>query len=515
MDVLTPGKEEENQETHIKTGSLGEEAQGYLTLVLDLVKNSGIYAISSLASPLIALVLAPFLTHALSKADYGALVVLNTAITLITGITQLGMISAVFRAYNYDYESPQDRLKVLSTTVVLLLGTSIPVTLAFILAAPWLANLILGSASYSASIKVAALVVLIQNLSVPGLAWLRAEKRATFFTILSIANLLVALAANILLVGAFHLGIAGSLLATGAGYACIVLCTLPLILLRAGLSSRADILHNLVSFGIPLVFNTISFWVLQLSDRYLLSRLGSLEQTASYGVAYNLGSALNVVILAPFVLAWPTTMFAIAKKPDAPQVFQLVFRWFSLMLLLAGFILSLIAVAVLNLLFPPSYYAAAPIIPIIAMSIVFYGVYTIFTVGTGVQRKTWYIALVMTLAALVNVGINLVLIPLYGSLGAALSTLIAYILLTLVMYVVNQRIYPLPFQTGIFAVALLIGVAFYTGSSFLAQRQTVYATCALYIAAVLLYAGCLLLLELFAVKRGATPESHKVGTASK
>ena len=478
----------------IKAGTQISGARDYASLIRDLVKSSGIYAIALLASPLVSLVLAPFLTHSLSRSDFGALVVLNTAIALVTGITQLGLISAVFRAYNYDYESRRDRLGVLSTTVVLLSLTSLPITLLVAMTAPWLASLLLANSSFGTPIKIAALVVLMQNLSLPGFAWLRAEKRAMFFSMLTILNLLVTLGGNVILVGAAHMGINGALLATGAGYAVVVICTLPLILLRAGLASRLNIAQNLLSFGTPLVINGVSFWVLQLSDRYLLSRLGSLTQTASYGVAYSLGGILNIVILSPFLLAWPTAMFAIAKRKDAPQVFRLVFRWFSMVLLLAAFALALIAVAVLDLLFPPSYHSVAPLIPIISVSMIFYGVYYIFTIGVGVRRKTWLVSLAMTLAALINVGCNLVLIPLYGSMGAALSTLIAYVFLALIMYVVNQRIYPIPFEIHIFAMALLVGIAFYAGSSFLAQHQTIYGVCAIYVGSTVLYGGCLVLL---------------------
>src|ERR1700724_2822531 len=62
------------------------------------VKNSGFYAISSLAVPLVSLVLAPFLTHYLSPADYGMLTILNTFISLAGIVTQLGLGSAFFRA---------------------------------------------------------------------------------------------------------------------------------------------------------------------------------------------------------------------------------------------------------------------------------------------------------------------------------------------------------------------------------------------------------------------------------
>ena len=94
--------------------------ESYLGLLRNLAKSSGIYAISALASPLVSLVLAPFLTHSLSITDYGALIVLNTVIILATTITQLGLNSAILRAYMYDYETRRDRMGVLSTAVVLL-----------------------------------------------------------------------------------------------------------------------------------------------------------------------------------------------------------------------------------------------------------------------------------------------------------------------------------------------------------------------------------------------------------
>lgn len=107
----------------------------------------------------------------------------------------------------------------------------------------------------------------------------------------------------------------------------------------------------------------------------------------------------------------------------------------------------------------------------------------------------------MTLAALVNVGCNIVLIPLYGSMGAALSTLIANMLLALIMYIVNQRIYPVPFEIDRFAIALLIGIAVYVGSSSLAQHQTIFVTCAIYISSTILYGACLLLLGKLPVRK--------------
>ena len=465
--------------------------EGYALQFRGLIKSSGIYALASLASPLVSLALAPFLTRHLSHTDYGALAVLNTAIALLAGITQLGLGSAFFRSYNYDYESQEDRKAVLSMVVILLLLFSLPAALIMIFAASALSSLLFNTPSLSSAVRLAGVLILAQNLTVPGFAWLRAESRAAFFSSLSIANLLVSLAANLMLVGALHMGIVGALIATGAGYSIVVFSTLPIILLRAGIRLRFDIARGLLSFGLPNVSTFVSVWILQLSDRLLLGRLGSLSQVAGYSVAYSLGGIVSVVVLSPFTLAWPSVMYSIAKRKNAAQTFQLVFRWYGIVLLIATFGLSLVSTFVLDMFFPSGYHAAAPVIPIIGLSTMFYGVYNIFTTGISIRRKTWFAVLFTTTSALTNLMLNLILIPLYGSMGAALSTLLAYMLLVIIAYIINQRIYPIPYEIGFFSCALLMGIMLYTAGNVLAQGQQFYLAAIFLLAILVCYAACL------------------------
>ena len=187
-------------------------------------------------------------------------------------------------------------------------------------------------------------------------------------------------------------------------------------------------------------------------------------------------------------------MFAIAKRKDASQVFRLVFRWLSMLLLFAAFGFSLVATFILDWLFPVAYRSVAYVIPIVAESLVFYGLYFVFMAGANIQRKTWLAAVFTTIAAVVNVALNLVLIPLYGAMGAATATLIAYIVLALAAYIANRWLYPIPFEIGRFTVALLVGVGLYVGSGFLAQTHGTYVAWGLCFGALALYGGCLALL---------------------
>src|SRR5260370_12679128 len=112
-----------------------------------------------------------------------------------------------------------------------------------------------GQSSLSGLVILAMGVILLRNLSIPGFAWLRVESRPLLYSLLSIGNLMITLVANIVLVGKLHLGLTGSLLATGCGYAGVVICTMPIILLRAALRIRTDIARSLLAFCAPLTSN--------------------------------------------------------------------------------------------------------------------------------------------------------------------------------------------------------------------------------------------------------------------
>ncbi|GCF10416.1 hypothetical protein KDI_39800 [Dictyobacter arantiisoli] len=124
-------------------------------------------------------------------------------------------------------------------------------------------------------------------------------------------------------------------------------------------------------------------------------------------------------------------------------------------------------------MFPPAYASAEMIIPFIALANVFYGLFELFMVGVLLREKVRFTILFLPLAAVVHIALNCLLIPNYGIVGAAISTLVAYLLLACVAYFVNQRIYPLPFEIGLFGLALCLGIVWYIGAMLLLRGQSV------------------------------------------
>lgn len=484
-------------------------SESYFALLRSLVKDSGFYAIASLTAPLVTLLLSPFLARTLSHMDYGALAVLNTIVTLVTGVSALGLAPAFMRVYAYDCKTAREQMDTLSTLTLLLLIILLPITATGVIMAPWLSAVLLGSTRYSGAIQVGAVLVLTQNLTIPGLSWLRVERRPALFSTISMMNLLVNAVMTLVLVGALHMGVAGSLVADGLADLIIIACTFPIIFWRAGFSLRLTIATSMLTFGVPHIMNLISGWVLQLSDRYLLGHLVSLSLAAAYSVAYSLGGVTSAAIITPFSLAWWALVYPLAKREDARYVFKLIFRSYSFVLLFATLGLSLFGSSVLNLLFPASYHGQSTIIPIIAVSTMFSGLFNVVSVGVSLQRKTWLISLYFLVSALVNIGLNVVLIPVYGTMGAALATLVAYVALALLAYLCNQWIYPVPFEVGLFLAALGIGIALYLAASSLAHGQRMVITWSLYSATLLLYGLSLLFLGWFLPHTRRTHSQNK------
>src|SRR5207249_4779421 len=125
------------------------------------------------------------------------------------------------------------------------------------------------------------------------------------------------------------------------------------------------------------------------------------------------------------------------------------------------------------------------------------GAYAVLMTGANVERKTWLMAVYTTVAASINVGCNLILIPSFGAGGAAIATLIAYAALAAMAYVGNQRIHPIPFEVERFLGAVLAGAMIYIGVAVLAAKWGFWATLPL---GVMAWTACGLMV--FALGRG-------------
>src|SRR6185295_18738050 len=205
-----------------------------------------------------------------------------------------------------------------------------------------------------------------------------------------------------------------------------------------------------LTFGLALVPGAMAGFTLDLSDRFFLRHYSNLEQVGLYSLGYRLGEIIFFIVAA-VQLAWPQFVFANRKSPQAKQLYSYATTYYLTGMLFLVLGLSALAPEIVAIMAAPRYAAAAPIVPWIALSGLCEGIRYVLTIGIMFQKRPIIRSMGMGGAALVNVVLNILLIPPYGMMGAAWATLAGFVTLIAIELTVSHRFYPIPYQLGRFA----------------------------------------------------------------
>jgi len=149
------------------------------------------------------------------------------------------------------------------------------------------------------------------------------------------------------------------------------------------------------------------------------------------------------------------------------------------------------------LLTPPAYHSAAGIVPLIVLSYIFFEVYYLFSFGFDLTRKTGYAPFIIGTGALVNLILNLILIPRFGMWGAAVATVVSYMLLPIIEYPIVRRLYPVPYDWWRLAKLFIITISIYLAALFL-KTGKLWLDLGVGAALIVVWALMLFLLKFFA-----------------
>jgi O-antigen/teichoic acid export membrane protein len=184
---------------------------------------------------------------------------------------------------------------------------------------------------------------------------------------------------------------------------------------------------------------------------------GSEAIVGVYTLGYTGGLVINALAIQPFSLAWGAAFWEVSRSDDAPRIFARTLTWFLAIASAGALFLSAIGTDVIRLLFPPDFEASRYIVPFSAFAFVLYGAYTVVATGLSIVGRTGILATTMLVAAGVALGLNLILIPVLGMYGAAISTLVGYGLLVILAGWQSQKLYPVPWQLG--RAVVILGLA--------------------------------------------------------
>jgi O-antigen/teichoic acid export membrane protein len=191
----------------------------------------------------------------------------------------------------------------------------------------------------------------------------------------------------------------------------------------------------------------------------MLARLADLDAVGQYAVANRVATPVLLAVTALSLALSPFVLSIHQTDPERERrVRARVLTDFTAALALIALVTALWAREVQELV-APDFDEAYRAVGIVAFAQVAFGVSTVLVAAITIARRTQWLALYSGLAAVVNIALNIVLIPPFGQIGAAIATLVAYILLAAVYYDRGQRLEPAPYRIGLVLACFVLGVA--------------------------------------------------------
>jgi len=412
-----------------------------------LVKETAIYGIGDFIFNLVKFAVFPIYAHLFTVEEFGVMSLVTVLSGLINLLLNMGMDNAVQRYYWDETIKVERRPALISTGLLILLGWSIFLTTVTLYAFYCFRDTI--ELRYNV-LWLFLFLALISNIPGQVLQYSQNVLRLHFspwkFTFISAWRHLFGVSFGLLLIIVFHKGLLGFFWGNFGGL--VISIPLGFWLIRRDLVARFDatLARKLILFGSPFIFANIGYWIFGSLDRWMLSELSDNTQVGIYSIAFKF-STLIIFANTAFGQAWaPNAIKIYSDRSDYRKIFARVFSYLFFGLTLLGSVISLFGLEVLKLTTPESYWPAAETLSILVMGLVFSGTQQITALGIFFAKKTHLIPIAAWVTAVLNLILNLLMIPKMGAAGAALATLFSYATLSALYLYWSQKFHPIPLE---------------------------------------------------------------------
>lgn len=389
-------------------------------------KDVVIIGVANLLAALSGLILVSLLTKTLGAQGYGIWAQVDVTIQLAIGIVGLGLPFALsrFLAAETSREKLQDEFY--SAFVLVALVTLVASILLIVFANP-LAKAFFDGATQI--VRITGLIVLVWSLDLMLLGLFRARRQMRSYAIFMTATRYV------------EVGLIAYFVLNGHGILSVVLCLLAVralmflilfFLIKSQIGIKRPHFRNTkayLSFSLPMIPGVISAWVIASSDRYIIGYFLGVTSVGVYSAGYNLG-ILPLMLAGVLGFVLPPTLSKLYDEGRMNEVkTHLSYSLKYLLMIAIPFVCgaAVLSKQVLGLfstieIASQGYY----VVPLVALATLLVCICIPFGHILVLVKKTKIGGTAYTLAALINLGLNLLIVPIWGILGAAITTLIAY-----------------------------------------------------------------------------------------
>jgi O-antigen/teichoic acid export membrane protein len=407
-----------------------------------ITKDLLIYLPGQALPALAAFITVPIYTRLFPPSEYGNYI-LATAVTeflILATITGFGQAAVrFFSSYQLKAGLPGYFAVLFSSIGAIVFCVTIIAAGILILIRPWISSelypllwaaigLFIATAFYSTLMDI-----------------LRGEEKSSWYTTFSICSAYAGIIFGLIFVLVFKMDISGLIWGQALGY---LLPVIPLIWLTTRSIkistksvNRSDY-KQVWSFALPFTIGNTAHWTLNFSDRYFVEAFRSSFEVGLYSVANKISwRTIQLLVYLFYLVPAPiiSRTWEERGREASEEALTTFTRMFFLIIIPAVVGLSVIAAPLMRLLADEAYYGGYPAIWLVACGSMALGLADLGSTGCMLTKRTKLIARNQVIAACANLIINLLLIPVIGFMGAAISTMLSFIFLALLQSFTSSR----------------------------------------------------------------------------
>jgi O-antigen/teichoic acid export membrane protein len=224
--------------------------------------------------------------------------------------------------------------------------------------------------------------------------------------------------------------------------------------------------RRMLRWGLPTMPAELSLYSLNFIDRVLIVRIVGLGDAGLYSLSVKFAQAVNVLVKG-FQLAWPPLAYSIRDDDEARQAYAVIVTWFVSVTTFVVAGMWLLSRWIVRALAAPEFFDSYKTIGLVSTGVMLYALYLVLVIVLGRTGRTEFNFPATGAGTVVNIVLNLLLLPSMGIVGAGVSLVASYAVVLVLMYVFTQRLFKVPYEwarlaqaVGLAALLVALGEVF-------------------------------------------------------
>jgi O-antigen/teichoic acid export membrane protein len=439
-----------------------------LNKLKSLGKQTAVYGAGSILNKMLGFALIPMYLKYVPIGSFGNLVYLETIIIFLSAFLNLGIGPAIQRFYLNEREQNTHGIFLFNNFFGCLILALLAIT-PVLLFSGTLSQILCKNAAQSVLFRISMWTVLVEVLYALPLYVLQFEEKPFQYLFYNVIKLCLGFGITILMVVHFSMGIEGVFMARLiAGGIALALTVGFVILPRCKFVLDISSVVKSIRFGFPMVVSNLGNTLYVLSDRVMLNWLGTEEMVGKYGFGLRIANFINLIFVQTIGMSYMPSIMSDESKAGNLRYYRkmLTYYCFLMAVLILGF-LFFYRDALVIVGNNKEYWEGLKVVPVLALSFMIIGMNIFLGVGLFLKNQTKYYIIPTFSAVLVNIGLDFILIPACGIIGAAYSVVAAQIVYTGLLAWFSSKQMAIGFEWGKIMLIYFFAIVIFGVNQFL------------------------------------------------